>query len=223
MAMRRDLGFAALTIASEQGEVLDVKLGNDFPYRWTSLTFDGRFGDDSWASIGISRLEEKDTVLGGRLGTLYGSGGASSLFLDLEARRGLGRGWSVTVMGRRGWTEFGSGRFTTAAYSFDLAKYGLFRSNDRFGVRIAQPLRVEHGGMSMLLPTGYDYASGIETSSVERLAFTPSGRELDGELSYSTTFGKGWLGVNVFARRQPGHVATADADIGAAVRYGIDF
>ena len=87
-------------------------------------------------------------------------GGSSSLFLDVEARRNLGSGWSATIMGRRGWTEFASGKFTTAAYSFDLAKYGLLRSADRFGLRIAQPLRVESGGMSMLLPTGYDYAIG---------------------------------------------------------------
>ena len=113
--------------------------------------------------------------------------------------------------------------FTTAAYSFDLAKYGLLRRDDRIGLRIAQPLRVESGGVSMILPTGYDYASGIATSSSRQLGFTPSGREIDAELSYSTSLGQGWLGANLFARRQPGHVATADPDMGAAIRYSLGF
>ena len=225
VAMRRDLGFAGATIASEEGKVWqDMKISSDdAPYRWTSLTLDRRFGDNGWASIGLSRLEEKDTLLGGRLGTLYGSSGSSSLFLDVEARRNLGSGWSATIMGRRGWTDFASGQFTTAAYSFDLAKYGLLRRADRFGIRIAQPLRVESGGMSMLLPTGYDYVTRHASSSVEQLGFTPSGREIDGELSYSTEVGRGWLGANLFARRQPGHVAAADTDLGAAIRYSLGF
>jgi hypothetical protein len=225
MAVRRDLGFAGATIASEEGKVWeDTNLGLDGAhYRWTSLMLDRRFGNNSWASIGLGRLEEKDTLLGGGLGSLYGAGGSSTLFLDLEARRNLGGDWSATVMGRRGWTEFASGKFTTAAYSFDLAKYGLFRNVDRFGIRIAQPLRVEDGGMSMLLPTGYDYASGIATSGVQRLGFTPSGREIDAELSYSTGVGRGWLGANIFARRQPGHVESADPDMGAAIRYSLGF
>ncbi len=46
----------------------------------------------------------------------------------------------------------------------------------------------------MLLPTSYDYASQSETNSLERLSFTPSGRELDAELSYSTMLGGGWVG-----------------------------
>ncbi|MFL6768636.1 MAG: S8 family peptidase [Sphingomicrobium sp.] len=225
MAFRRDLGFAGLTVASEQGKVWQDVKTNAFgsPYRWTSATLDRRFGANSWASIGLSRLEENDTLLGGRLGSLYGSGGSSSTFLDLEARRNLGGGWSATLMGRRGWTDFSSGSFQTGAYAFDLAKVGLLNGSDRLGLRLAQPLRVERGGMSMLLPTGYDYATQAATSGREYLSFSPSGREIDAELSYSTELGGGWLGANLFARRQPGHVATADPDVGAAIRYSLGF
>jgi hypothetical protein len=225
MALRRNLGFAGLTVASEQGKVWrNVRTdAAEQSYRWTGITLDSRFGRDSWGSVGLSRLEEDDTLLGGRLGSLYGSTGSSSLFLDLEARRNLGNGWSATVMGRRGWTEFASGKFRTGAYSFDLAKFGLLRDRDRFGLRIAQPLRVEGGGMSLLLPTGYDYQTESATSSREFLSFRPSGREIDAEVSYSTGLGQGWLGANIFARRQPGHIATADPDMGAAIRYSLGF
>lgn len=225
LAVRRDLGFAGLTLSHEQGRVsrnIRTQVADE-SYRMTSVALDSRFGPNSWGMVGISRLDERDTLLGGRLGSLYGAGGSSSLFLDVEARQGLGNGWSATVMGRRGWTDFASGRFQTGAYSFDLSKYGLFRSRDRFGMRIAQPLRVESGGMSLLLPTGYDYATESATNSVEFLSFRPSGREIDAEVSYSADLGAGWLGANVFARRQPGHVASAAPDIGAAIRYSLGF
>ncbi|HXG80405.1 MAG TPA: peptidase S8, partial [Sphingomicrobium sp.] len=225
MAVRRDLGFAGLTLATEQGKIWrEFKLSDsDEPYRWTSVTLDRRFGSKTWASIGLSRLDEKETLLGGRFGSIYGAGGSSSLFVDLEARRNLGNGWAGTLMGRHGWTDFANGSFQTSAYSFDLAKFGLLNGRDRLGLRIAQPLRVESGGMELLLPTAYDYATESATSSLKRLNFTPSGREIDAELSYSTELGKGWLGANIFARRQPGHVESADPDLGAAIRYSLGF
>ena len=222
---RRDLGFAGLTIATEQGKVWrNIRTdAADETYRWSSLTLDSRFGAKTWGSVGLSRLDEEATLLGGRLGSLYGSGGSSSLFVDLEARRNLGNGWTGTLMGRRGWTDFATGKFQTGAYSFDLAKLGVLNKRDRLGFRLSQPLRVESGGASLLLPTGYDYATETATSSLEFLSFRPSGREIDAELSYSTGLGSGWLGANVFARRQPGHIASADPDLGAAIRFSLGF
>jgi len=52
----------------------------------------------TWLSGGISRLDGHQMRLGGALG----GGGSTSLFLDLEARRQLGNGWSVSVASRRG-------------------------------------------------------------------------------------------------------------------------
>lgn len=225
MAFRRDLGFAGLTVAAEQGKVWqEVKTtASDAPYRWTSMTIDRRFGENGWGSIGLSRLDEQRTLLGGRMGGLLGGGGSASTFLDLEARRNFGNGWSTALMARRGWTDFAGGKFQTGAYSLDLTKFGLLGNRDRLGLRIAQPLRVEKGGIAMMLPTSYDYETESATSSLARLSFTPTGRETDAELSYSTMLGEGWFGANIFARRQPGHVASADPDMGAAIRYSLGF
>ena len=35
--------------------------------------------------------------------------------------------------------------------------------------------------------------------------------------------GSGWLGGNLFMRRQPGHIAAADNDYGAAIRFTLGF
>jgi hypothetical protein len=225
IAVRRDLGFAGVTLSAEEGRVWQniETSATDSPYRWTGMTLDRNFGRSNWVSAGISRLDEKRTLLGGRLGPVFGNSGSSSLFLDLEAKRDFGSGWSATLAGRRGWTDFGGGKFHSAAYAFDLAKLGVLNGRDRFGIRLSQPLRIEKGGIAMMLPTSYDYATQSETNSMSRLSFTPSGRELDAEVSYSTLLGDGWLGANLFMRRQPGHIASADADMGAAIRYSLDF
>ncbi len=220
MAFRRDLGPVAVTASSESGEVWRdaPATAAGSPYRWTSVAFDRDFGK-TWLSAGISRLDEKNTVLGGRLGEAFGGGGSDSLFIDVEVRRRIGDGWLATASARRGWTSFNGGGFQTAGYAFDVQKSGLLRAGDRLGLRLAQPLRVEKGGIGMLLPTSYDYATETAGKSWSTLSFSPSGREIDAELSYGTPLARGWLGGNFFARRQPGHVESADADVGGAIRF----
>jgi hypothetical protein len=76
-----------------------------------------------------------------------------------------------------------------------------------------------------LLPTSYDYATETATSSLSRLSLSPSGRELDGEISYGSSLldGNAWLGGNLFYRRDPGHIAAAQDDVGAAIRFTLGF
>jgi hypothetical protein len=143
----------------------------------------------------------------------------------VEARHHLGGGFSAGLTARRGWTDFAGGKIETSAYGFDLTKLGVLNGSDRFGFRLSQPLRVTSGGFNMFLPTSYDYLTGIATSSRERFSMSPSGREVDTELSYSTSLldGNAWLGGNLFLRKDPGHIANADTDLGAAVRFSLDF
>jgi hypothetical protein len=159
------------------------------------------------------------------MGTALGGGGSHTTFLDLEARREFGRGWSAGLTARRGWTSFAAGNFQTGAYGFDVAKIGVLGNSDRFGLRLAQPLRIEKGGFAMLLPTAYDYSTETATSTLSRFSLAPTGRELDAELNYGSAMlgGKGWLGANLFARRQPGHISDSKNDVGAAIRFSLAF
>jgi hypothetical protein len=54
---------------------------------------------------------------------------------------------------------------------------------------------------------------------------SPSGREIDAELSYGSTLldGNAWFGGNLYYRRQPGHIANAPGDAGAAIRFTLGF
>jgi hypothetical protein len=194
------------------------------PYRFTSIGIDRKVGR-TMLTANLSRLDESQSLLGGRMSNALGGGGSTSLFLDLDAHHSLGGGWSAGATARRGWTDFASGKFATAAYSFDLSKLGVLASNDTVGLRLSQPLRVESGGFAMMLPTGFDYSTGLATDTLTRMSLAPSGRELDAELSYGRSLlgGNGWLGGNLFARREPGHIADAGKDVGAAVRFKLEF
>ena len=77
----------------------------------------------------------------------------------------------------------------------------------------------------MQLPTSWDYVTETATDSLTRMSLTPSGREIDGELSYGSSLlsGNGWLGGNLFYRHQPGHIASSPNDVGAAVRFSLGF
>ena len=225
MALRRQLGPTGLTLSSETGEVWhDVPAeAHGAPWRGMSLALDGRLGS-TWLSAGLTRLNERRTLLGGHMGPLFGGGGSKSLFFDLEARRALGSGVSFALTARHGWTDSASSSFRSAAYGFDLAKHGLFGQADRLTFRLAQPLRITKGGLEVSLPTAYSYDSRTPIVSLQRFSLAPKGREVDAELSYgSPILSSGWLGTNLYVRHEPGHIAYAETDVGAAIRFTLGF
>ena len=226
LAVRREIAGFGITASGESGDVWqEVRTSaTGSPYRLGTIALDKSLGRN-WLSLGYSRLDEKQSLLGGRLSPLLGGGGAATTFLDAEARHEFGAGWSTTLSARRGWTDFAAGKFQTGAYAFDLAKRGLLSNVDTFDFRIAQPLRVERGGFATLLPTSWDYVTQTASDSLTRMSLTPTGREVDGELSYGSTLfgGNGWLGANLFYRRQPGHFASMHDDKGAAIRFSLGF
>jgi len=226
MAVRHDFGPAAVTFSGETGRVWnDVPTDSrGLPYRWTDLAIDKSIGR-SWLYAGLGRLDEKDTLLGGRMAGPLGGGASSTMFLDLEARHDFGSGIAAGVTTRRGWTTFAGGKLQTDAFAFDIGKSHLLNSSDYLGFRLAQPLRVEGGGFGLMLPTSYSYETRLATDSFQTYSLSPSGREVDAELSYGSALwsGNGWLGGNLFARRQPGHIASAANDYGAAMRFTLGF
>ena len=226
LAVRHDFGPAAITVSGETGKVWsDVPTNSTgLHYRWTSIAADRDFGR-SWIYAGLGRLDERDTLLGGRMAGPLGGGASATTFLDLEARHDFGGGIAAGLTARRGWTTFAGGRLQTDAFAFDIGKSHLLNSSDYLGLRLAQPLRVESGGFALMLPTSYSYDTGLAADSLQTYSLSPSGREVDAELSYGSSLwaGSGWLGGNLFARRQPGHIANAPNDFGAAMRLTLGF
>ena len=227
LAVRHQLGRVGLTLSGERGRVEDNRrlLPQSSGFSTSTLTADTAVGP-ARLSVSASRMREDSTVLGGRFNASLGAPGATSWFVDSAAIVGLGNGWQGTARYRRGWTGFGSegaGRLSTDAFAFDLAKAGLLTAGDRLGFRVSQPLRVRSGGLGVMLPVSYDYATLGTEYALTRINLAPEGREVDLEASYRLPAAGGWLGANAFMRRQPGHIRAAEDDIGAAIQFTLGF
>ena len=98
-----------------------------------------------------------------------------------------------------------------------------FTRHDSLALRLAQPLRVESGGLDLNLPTAWDYDSLRAVNTVQRMNLAPSGRELAAELGWSGPLGAGTAGATLFWRRDPGHVRGLPAERGAALRWSVGF
>ncbi|WP_076068741.1 S8 family peptidase [Sphingomonas montana] len=236
LAVRRDQGGLGVTVTAESGDalVLGQRTGtrrvgryDRQGYATVGVAIDRWFGPLLFG-MGVSRLTERATVLGGRFTAPLGAGGAVSDFVDLSARAAPGGGWTLAGVWRQGWTRGAAGsvalngaRLRTGAWSVEIGKAGLFGGTDRAGLRVAQPLRVARGGVDLTLPVGYDYATGAVEMGVRRLGLAPNGRELDVEGSFGRAALGGWMSTNLYWRRDPGNFADGPADVGGAVRFSV--
>ncbi|MBS0505034.1 MAG: S8 family serine peptidase [Proteobacteria bacterium] len=227
-SLRHAFGRIGVTAVAESGDgllyqgapgVRDPWLRS--PYALMSLSADRRFGGLRVAG-GVTRLTEDRTLLGAHFGPLFGGGGSASWFADLRADWTLGS-WSLAASARQGWSAMGANRIHSNAFSFDIAKAGVLDSGDQFALRIAQPLRISQGGLTVRLPASYDYQTGAVTYADQRLNLAPTGREIDLEASYARMLLGGRMDANLFWRRDPGNFAAAPDDMGAALRWRAGF
>ncbi|MGH6632791.1 MAG: hypothetical protein ACREB0_05480, partial [Sphingopyxis sp.] len=208
--------------------LLRTRSGHDSRYQRIGAAWDGRIGPVRTA-LGASWLRESDSLLGARLGPVFGAGGATSLVGDAALGADLADGWSLSGAWRQMWTRpdrhglIAGGALWSTTFSFDIAKAGLFHSDDRAALRFAQPLRVARGGIHLLLPVAHDYATGRTDFGRRTYNLAPTGRELIVEASYALSLFGGELIANSWWRRDPGHIAAMPDDQGAALRFTMGF
>ncbi|WP_236643604.1 S8 family peptidase [Flavisphingopyxis soli] len=203
---------------------------SDYRYSIVGVGLDKSVGAARFALNG-EMLNESETVLGAKFGSLYGGKGARSAFVDTEARVDIGAGWALGGAWRQGWTWANAGGnvvsgslLKSSAWSLDATKAGVFGSSDSFALRIAQPLRVSAGGLRLNLPVGYDYATLATEYGVRTLNLAPTGREVDIEGVYGVPVGAtARLTANAYYRKDPGNIAALGNDIGGAIRFTLGF
>ena len=218
---RQQIGSIGITIAREAGNLSTINYAeSDVSYRMNSMVLDAT-SSSSRLRLGFNRLEENDTVLGGKFATLFGRPGSRTSFLDGRLSFASSNGWKLVADLRRGWTKFAAGSFKTAAYSLMLAKSQIWQRQDVIAFRLSQPLVVEKGGLSVSLPVAYDYGNRAVVSDNQVLSLKPSQREIAAEIGYSSVLGRGELGANVFGRLHPGHDSKAEPDVGVAIRLRV--
>jgi len=208
--------------------LLRYRSGHDSRYQRVGAAWDARFGPVRTA-LGASWLRESDSLLGARLGPMFGAGGATSLVGDASFILDVRDDWKVAAAWRQMWTRPGSqgliagGVLWSTAFSFDIAKANLMRPGDRAALRFAQPLRVARGGIDLMLPVAHDYATGRTDFGRRSYNLAPTGRELVVEASYALSLFGGELIANSWWRRDPGHIAAMPDDRGAALRFTMGF
>lgn len=227
VAMRHMLGGIGLNVMAESGRFAASVPGTAPPrYDQSAVTLDRRLGAVA-LSLGATRLDEKATVLGGWFGGALGQARGVSWFADTATRWSDANGWALGARWRQGWTRasggLGGGLLQSRSWSVEAGKAGLF-GGDRFDLRVSQPLRVNSGGLDLLLPSHWDYATAaVDGWTTQRMSLAPTGRELLVEARHGVMVGRGELSTHLFWRRDPGHIAALPPERGMAVKYGLTF
>ena len=211
-------GGWTISVSGERGSVRSSEhLRSAAGYALIGLSVDRRVALGR-LRLGVSRVVESRTVLGGWINSTFAKPGSQTWIADAEIEQSLGRGWSLGGEFRLGHTVFANGQFDTSAFSFDVAKADAFGQGNILAIRLSQPPRVNRGSVGIVLPVSWDYVSHESTDAMRQLALTPSGRELIIEAGYSLDFPNGWLSLNAYGRRNPGHVKQSGEDLGMAIR-----
>jgi hypothetical protein len=236
IALRQMLGGFGLTLSGERAQALTApeRFAGESRMRREAeriqrlgVALDRRWGAFD-AMLGASWLHEGRTVLGARFHDALG-GGADSAFIDARAGWSLrpdlrvGASWRGGYTAPRGAGAVVGGRLLSQAFAIDLEKLGVFAGSDRLALRLAQPLRVESGGVRLNLPVDYDYTTLRPQFGRSTFALTPSGRELIGELAWGGDLWGGNAAASLFYRKDPGHIASLPDDKGVAVKWGRAF
>lgn len=235
LALRRDFGGWGLSLAAETGSAISgapvrdaesavQRTRRDRAQRF-GVSIDRSLGFGS-AALSASWLSEDRMIMGARLHDGFGARGADSLFLDAGASLGLGNNWHVGAAWRSGFTWPHAGgsvlpgsRLTSSAWALDAGRDNVFTRGDSLGLRIAQPLRVESGGIALNLPVDYSYDTLAPTFAAQTLQLSPSGREIDAELVWRGPLWDGAAMASLFYRKDPGHTRALPDDQGAALSW----
>jgi hypothetical protein len=239
VALRQQLGAWGLTLSAEaaksattagqrSGTALFQRRNRDGMSRF-AIAADRNFGALN-AGLTASWMSEDRTVLGARLHDSFGAGGANSVFLDATAALPFAPRWRLGAAWRQGFTRARPGgliasgsQFASNAWSFDISHEAVFAPGDSLALRVAQPLRVQSGGLKFDLPVDYSYDTLAATNRISAVNLSPSGREIDGELAWRGALWGGAASASVFYRHNPGNFAQLADDKGLALSWKTGF
>jgi hypothetical protein len=108
-------------------------------------------------------------------------------------------------------------------WSIDLSRDAVFQSGDRLALRVAQPLRVQAGGLAFDLPSAYSYDTLTASGWVQHLSLVPKGREIVTELAWRGSVLGGSGAASLFHRSDPGHNASYRDETGVAATWSMGF
>ncbi|TNE60282.1 MAG: hypothetical protein EP340_00180, partial [Alphaproteobacteria bacterium] len=212
------LGVGTVDIASETSQVLPSNLAPARKSAVVAQWFHSRGASDWKFEAGYVR--EENMILGTRSsGALDFGQEAQTAYLGLASTWQFGHGLALNFGLRGGLTQVQDGQVSmfrstsdlvTSAGELSLSKTGIWQKADRLSFAIAQPLHVETGEVMLETPVSWSYKRLEADFASEVLNLSPSGREIDMEVAYTTRLTGDWdVQANLLHQMEPGHIAEA--------------
>lgn len=186
--------------------------------RATAAQVTRRIGEAYRVGIQFGILEEDGSVLEtvGR-GAFDAVNSATTRFIALTAAAEFNN-WTFMIQGSQGTTAI-SEREGLLLHSFGSLRTSAYRAaaywraplpGHVLGFSVAQPLRVESGGALVKVPTGRDLTTEAFSFTSQAVNFSPSGREVNFELSHAfySVWGRS-LQTSLIYQMDPNHSKTA--------------
>jgi hypothetical protein len=238
-ALRHQVGPWGLTFSADSGDALTASVmrraaemrgqRDRAAVRDFGIALDRRFGPLD-ASLGLTWMQEDETLLGAKFHDAFGLRGADTLFADARAGWSFAADWRLGGALRQGWTRArdagmvaAGSQLVSRAWSLDLTRANVLGRGDSLGFRLSQPMRVESGGLNLSLPVDYSYETLAPVYGIRSLSLSPQGRELTGELAWRGLLWNGAASASLFYRKDPGHFASLPDDRGVAVSWSKAF
>lgn len=186
------------------------------------------------AAFSAGLLREPERLAGSRLRGAFGGGGGRSWFAGASAHWPLGglRGFAALHAGyTRAAPRAGAAQnamlswqapLWTSAWTVGVARRGVLARRDQLSLRLSQPLRVERGRAALRWVSGRNGNGALHIARAQ-LPLSPSGRQLEAELSYARDLAGGMLHISALGTRHPGHNASAAAEFSLLLRYALRF
>jgi len=179
--------------------------------------------------IDMGTLTENGSFLGARgTGGFATGGSARTLFarwmsrIDLGAKSRLKMEYAVGVSDLAGpLNSFITGLkgLRSSAFRVSFERRGLFFARDRLAFAVAQPMRLDAGRATAVLPVDMNFKTERLLFATRSAPIASSGREIDFELAYERPLLDSLVvQANLVHQRSPGHVLGAPPATSALVR-----
>ncbi|MCY4035511.1 MAG: hypothetical protein OXF29_07610 [Hyphomicrobiales bacterium] len=162
-------------------------------------------------------LVEEERALGLHSGGAFGGTGVSSTaFVGVSAEGAAGANWRFRAQAFAGRTNLsapsaglvgGFSGIATGAFRLGVEGFGLLHESDEFKLSVSQPLRVESGSVSLVVPVGRTREGALLSERIEGVSLVPGGREIEVSARYEFSPADGLaLGFGAGLVHEGGHV-----------------
>ena len=162
-------------------------------------------------------VAERETLLGSSTDGAFGALASDAVFAGIRANVDFG-GWRMSANAEIGTVDSAArGGLITEISPLTTSAFSILASRPLDGdgtlrVSVSQPLRVEHGQASFMVPAGRTKAGEVVRSSVSA-DIAPSGRQIDVAAHWHQPLNVGELRLGAVVTHQTGHRAAEDFDL----------